>query len=237
MATGLGISLARAYSRWGWIALAMVVIGGGVAFAVEPLTRREILFETPIRIVPGASVAGRFEPEHRGPFVIQLRFHEAWLKPLSEEPGGVGPELQALERDIGGRWRTGDDPPGFAASYTVRSSGRSISSGATGDHFRGFFGPRGVGVNIAWIDDGQPSPHEFDVRIDRAVDGLARWDARLVVAASGDWISYAGLEAPFRMAFAAVGVVIGLLLVYWLRRVAGRALSRPPAGSAVQAGH
>jgi hypothetical protein len=70
-------------------------------------------------------------------------------------------------------------------------------------------------------------PQEFEVRIDRAVESLAEWDARLVVAASGDWIHYAWLAEAIRwtvlvvgglIALAATLVVIGLVRSHLQRR-------------------
>jgi hypothetical protein len=108
-------------------------------------------------------------------------------------------------------------------------------NGVTGDCLEGSYGWSEVGVTIAWIDDGQPSPHEFDVRIDRAVEDLRKWDARLVVAAAGDWISYASLEATVRTGIAVVIVLIALLGLLLLRarlnRKHLRELPRAPASN------
>ena len=221
---GAGIPLLRAFARWGWLVLWIGLVLAAGVWAREPTTRREVLFEAPIRIVPGTSVTGAFLPEHRGPFAIELRFREAWSKPLSEAPPEDEGALKALGKDIGGGWRE-RGPPGFTASYAVRTGGALVAAGTTGDRFEGFFGRREVGVSIAWIDDGRPVPHEFDVHIDRAVDGLGRWDARLVVAAAGDWISYASLEADVRSAIAVIVALVGCISLFLLGRLVNRVQS------------
>ena len=60
------------------------------------------------------------------------------------------------------------------------------------------------------IDHGRPVRQDFEVRIDRAIPSLAEWDARLALAASGDWISHARLEMAIRCAVVVVGGLIAM---------------------------
>ncbi len=202
-----------AWAPWVIGALWIGLVAVGAAWAREPLARREILFETPVRIAPGVSVTGAFTPEVEGPCVIELRFHEAWLETASEPPRGGKVALEALGRDVGGGFVYGSPAaPGFAARYAVSRGGASVLEGETGDRFVGTLGYRGVRVTLAWIDRAEVAPQEVTVRIDRAVDGLRRWDARLVVAAAGDRISYASLEAQLRGAVVLLGALVSFAL-------------------------
>lgn len=83
------------------------------------------------------------------------------------------------------------------------------------------------------FDVRKPEPHEFELRIDRAVESLAGWDARLVIAAAGDYINYATVESAARLllVFCAAGVLMYLVIAVTLYRE----VKRPrPAGSARQ---
>ncbi len=213
--------------RWGWILLGLLALGVGIVWATEPNRRREVLFDAPVRLEAGAVVKGSFTPDHEGPYVIELRFRQAWLKPLSE-PSPEGDEaLRRLSAAIGGGWSNDRGPAGFTASYSVRRGTDRVADGVTGERFAGgTFGPKEVAVTIAWIDHGQPVPQEFDVRIDRAVESLATWDARLVVAASGDWINYAWLEATLRCAIVVVAAIVAPLVLVALTYLTSRRRER-----------
>jgi hypothetical protein len=221
------VSRGVAIAPWGWLALGVAVVIIGVVWASALLRRRVILFEAPFRIAPGASMTGYFKPDRRGPFDVQIRFREAWLETRSEVPRGGDAALSALAKDVGGGWH-GDmsSPPGFIASYSVRAAGRPEVHGVTGKRLVGLFGPREGGVYVAEIEDGQRTPHEFHVRIDQAVEGLRKWEARLVVAASGDAIHFASVEVAARTAIAAVVVPLGLLGLRFLRARLDRKRSR-----------
>lgn len=214
------------FRRWAWILPGIIAVGIGVTWATEPARRREILFEAPIRLETGTVVRGRFTPDHEGPYVIELRFRQAWLEAASEAPRGGDDAFRRLSAAVGGGWSGEIRPPGFVASYSVRSGSVPVAGGGTGDHLTGFFGPREVGVQIAWIDQSRPVPQDFEVRIDRAVESLAEWDARLVVAASGDWISYARLEATLRGAVVVVAAIVASLLLVALKYLTSRRRAR-----------
>lgn len=94
-----------AWAPWMIAALCIGLVAVGVAWAREPLARREILFETPVRIVPGLSVTGAFTPEGDVPCAIELRFREVWPEPLSEPQRGGRVAAEALGKDVGeGGW-------------------------------------------------------------------------------------------------------------------------------------
>lgn len=212
-----------AWAPWMIAALCIGLVAVGVAWAREPLARREILFETPVRIAPGVSVTGAFTPEADVPCAIELRFREVWPEPMSERPRGGRVAVEALGKDVGGGWLGLPSPPGLTARYSVSSGGVRVAAGVTGDRLGGHVGS--AAVLLAQIGRARAVPHEFTVHIERAVDGLRRWDARLVVVATGDWISYASLEAGLRITIVvlALPVLVGLGGLAWaLKRWASR---------------
>lgn len=187
-------------SRWVWAVLCVLVVAGSLVWATEPHRRRFVVFEAPIRLEPGQAVTGRFTPNHEGYYAIEVRFQAAPSLPgggPSSEGDAAPDPLGDLIREL---WSKPDGPPGLAASYVIRRPPAPEISGATGKGFSGSYGHRGEGVlvELASFELLTSEPHEFDVRLDRADPRLARWDARLVVAASDDWANYAGLEAQAR---------------------------------------
>jgi hypothetical protein len=195
----------------------------GAWWATAPSRRREVLFEAPIALRPGESIRGSFRPEHDGPYEVRIRFERD--RPLEE--------LGAL---VGGGWAgRSEAPAGFHLSFAVRGNDHVRKEGRTGGTFVGSFSREWATVQIAWIDDGRPEALDIDVRVDRAASGLATCDARLVVAAAGDWVSYAGLETGLRLATLAV-VATALLtwfLVARLRASGRRRRGVPPAPESV----
>ena len=210
----------RVVARVGLV-LALLGFGGCLVWATEPRRRREILFESALRLRPGEVVTGRFAPDHDGPFVFELRFAGA----SRTSPGAASresePDLDGLAAAIGGQGPGSANPVGLSASYWVRRGSHLLARGETGDRFADETrGARELRVQLAGIDGSRPEPHDFELRIDRAVESLAGWDARLVVAASGDWIHYATVESDARLllVFCAAGVLMFLVVAVALYR-------------------
>ena len=119
------------FRRWGWILIGVIALGIGVAWATEPARRREILFEAPMRLEAGAVVRGRFAPDHEGPYVIELRFRQAWIEALSEVPRGGDEALRRLSESVGGGW-WGDAPAPWVRCLVLGSEAApSPSQGAS----------------------------------------------------------------------------------------------------------
>lgn len=210
----------RVVARVGLV-LALLGFGACLVWATEPRRRREVLFESAIRLRPGEVVAGRFAPDHDGPFVLELRFAGT-----SRASPGAGsresePDLDGLSAVIGGEWPGSASPAGLSASYWIRRGPDLLARGATGNRFAGGSrSAREMRVQLAGFDGSKPEPHDFEFRIDRAVERLAGWDARLVVAASGDWIHYATVESDVRLlfVFCAAGLLMFLVIAVTLYR-------------------
>lgn len=218
-----------------WAILCVLVVAASLVWATEPHRRRSVVFEAPIRLEAGQQVTGRFTPNHEGYYAIEVRFQAAPPVPgggPSSEGDAAPDPLGDLIREL---WSRRDGPPGLAASYVIRRPPAPEMSGATGKDFSGSYGHRGEGVHVqlAWFELLTAEPHEFEVRLDRADPRLAGWDARLVIAAAGDYINYATVESAARLllVFCAGGVLVFLVIAVTLYRE----VKRPrPTGSARQ---
>lgn len=221
----------RRVARIGLV-VALLGFGACLLWATEPRRRREILFESAVRLRTGEIVTGRFTPDHDGPFVLELRFRGASQpRPGLPSPGSET-DPQALAEALGGKWRGSTDPVGLSASYALRRGPELVARGATGDRFTaGWWGAREAGVQLAWFDGTKPAPHDFELRIDRVVASLADRDARLVIAAAGDYIHYATMESDARLllVFCATGVLMVLVIAITLYREVKRPRVRDSA--------
>jgi hypothetical protein len=149
--------------RWRGILVIVVALGVGVWWATEPVRRRAILFEAPIRLEAGSVVRGSFAPDRVGAYAIELRFRQAWLEPLSEVPRGGNLAIEALGEAVGGGWHGAHRPPGLAVSYVVRDGGTPVAEGVTGERLTGFYGFKEVGVYLHHVQEGRPGPHDIEV--------------------------------------------------------------------------
>ena len=194
------------------IALALVAAGTavGLVWADAPRHRKLVLFEAPIALVKDATVSGTFLPEHEGPIKFSIRFPR----------DGRFDELVAL---IGGGWGYSDARPmGLSVSYSKRNS-ESIFSPMVPilEYAGGAFGANTVDVGLAWFENGQ-IPTGFELRVDAAAAGLAKFDATFIVEAGGDWANYAWLEAAMRLFVVTAGAIVALIAIGIVRLVSAR---------------
>jgi hypothetical protein len=169
-----------------------------------------VLFEVPISLKEGTTVSGTFLPEHEGPIAFAIRFpHD-----------GRFDELTAL---IGGGWGVSEARPmGLSVSYSKRNSESTFSPMVTIlEYAGGAFGANTVDVDLAWFKNGQ-IPTRFELRVDAAAAGLARFDATFVVKAGGDWANYRWLEAAMRFFVVTAGAIVGLIAIGIVRVVSSR---------------
>lgn len=209
---------------WAWIAAALSVaaILWSWKWCDEPLHRRVELGRAPIRLVEGATATVAFTPDHDGPFRLTLHV------PSAEIEDG---KLDVL---LAGRGSPDErKPAGVRMAYTIRRGGAVDAAGATGDVLER---PSASVPNfqLVYVVKGRPEAYEAEVRVERAVAGLASADAVVVAAASGDWISYRSLEAEVRRVLWLAGVVasailwwIGLAVAARINRRRGRADGNP----------
>ena len=194
-----------------WLVLAVTAGASAVWWASEPSRRRKVLFESPIILRTGSTMVGRFVSEGDVPCAVEVVFRRS-----------SGP-FEALSEAVGGGWGVGPDgPAGFAATYVARREGVVVARGTTKEQLTGWFGLEDVAVQVdTWIEGGSSAPMDIEIRVDRAVEALAGWEARVRVVHAGDWISYAGLESAWRFFLvfvAAIGLGLGLLVAYLVRR-------------------
>ncbi|MBL9087197.1 MAG: hypothetical protein JNM10_08630 [Planctomycetia bacterium] len=133
--------------RWVWAVLCVLVVAASLVWATEPLRRRAIVFEAPIRLEAGRAATGRFTPNHEGYYAIEVRFQAAPPVPgggPSSEGDAAPDALGDLIREF---WSRRDGPPGLAASYVIRRPHAPAISGATGKGFSGSDGNRGGGAS------------------------------------------------------------------------------------------
>lgn len=210
-------------------ALLVVVIVVGWRWSDEPWHRRVELGRAPIRLVEGATATVVFMPEHDAPFELALHVPSAEIK---------DGELDVL---LAGRWSPdGRTPAGVRLAYTIRSAGVADIAGETGDVL--VRPARTPDFKVVYVRDGHPEAYEAEVRVERAVAGLASADAVVVAKASGDWINYRWLEVTIRQAqvlAVAAAIVTAWGIGFWLvatrdrrrlrRGVGDGSPGRPPA--------
>lgn len=187
---------------WTWIAAALSVaaILWSRTWCDAPLHRRIELGRAPIRLVDGATATVRFTPDHDGVFELSLHVPRAEI---------VGDGLDVL---VAGR-RSPDErkPAGVRMAYSIRRGGAVDVAGVTDD----VLVQPSAGVptyRLVYVVKGRPDAYEAEVRVQRAVAGLASAEAVVLAAASGDWILYRSVEAEVRRVLWLAGVVASAIL-------------------------
>lgn len=209
-----------------WIAgaLGLAALAAAVVWCTEPGRRREILFETPLRVVPGAHAEGAFHPEHDGSFHISLRFPLPTLPAAEDTEARRKAFFAELDQALGVGGLEAAGPAGFTASFVVREQDRPVAQGTTGERLYSGGGGGETRVSISSVEKGRELPHTFELRIERAVEALAAYEARLVVAAAGDWIHYAWLERIVRIVLLVMllGAGAAIAAIVWYVRLRRR---------------
>ena len=206
----------RRTRSWRRRLLVPVVILGIVAvfgptWANEPLRRRRLVARTPIQLVPGATATASFTPQRDGKLMLAIQVEVVgdteWLWDLLETRS--------------------DDPEGplpLSMAYEVRSGSRVVGSATKGisETQRGKTGS--VTMEFA-THQAASVPHAATVTLVAVPPELAGLSAEFVVGPSGDWISYAWLDALIRQAALAVvviAVLVWVLVDYLLARSRAR---------------
>lgn len=205
-------------------------------WTTEPFRRREILFAAPLPLTEGSTLVGSFTPNLAAGYVgIELRFHDAGSYPLSQPMPEREAAAARLAQAVGGGWHGADGPVGLRIATRVHVEGRPPHAETTSERLVGSFGPAYVSVHLGSLRPHAEVEHRVEVDVERAVEALRDWDARLVVVSAGDWWNYATLEQTIRPV--ALGLALLLAASAWWVVRGLRRRRRPALGRAEPASH